>query len=567
MNIARLQLQGFMSYEQATVEFPRRGIVLVTGPNGSGKSSLVESVAVSLWGNTLRGSSPWTDDGKVVLETFEGLTVECARKRGTTNLIWKHEGDSPGPGAFHAGATATKAREALEHIIGSFDVWRRSAVFSSTDSSAFTLATDKERKLLLESILGLDRFDVALETCRQDYRKAQTEAERHERRLEGLRQELVGVQQRLNDAIRSLAGVPEPEDIGPEPPSSEVLAERQREIQGALRANTTEVASLNGRVHDANRNAAAKQAEIRTAEQQFARVNRGECPTCTQPITEATKAKLQAPVVIAREQAQEADAEAIRVEADLTAQISDLNDEADELRKAEATVKATRASAERDRGEWVKAKVRREAAAKERQRLDDIIAGGQMAAGRVEADLAEAATKAVVLAKAVEELGAVDQVLGLRGVRVQLLARALGGLELAANGWLARIAGDGLRLSIKPYVEKKTGGVSDAIGIEVEGAGGGKGYRGASGGERRRIDVALMLALGEVAAAAHGTTTGTLWFDEVFDALDAEGLGAVCRAVEELAQERCVVVISHRADLVDALGAATHLRLPFAPLA
>src|SRR5262249_8944808 len=66
-------------------------------------------------------------------------------------------------------------------------------------------------------------------------------------------------------------------------------------------------------------------------------------------------------------------------------------------------------------------------------------------------------------------LGAVEQVLGLRGVRAHVLGRALTGIEAVGNAWLAKIAGTGLQLTLKPYSEKKTGGVTDAISLEIDG--------------------------------------------------------------------------------------------------
>jgi DNA repair exonuclease SbcCD ATPase subunit len=154
-----------------------------------------------------------------------------------------------------------------------------------------------------------------------------------------------------------------------------------------------------------------------------------------------------------------------------------------------------------------------------------------------------------------------EQVLGLRGVRAHVLGKALGGIEQVANGWLARIAGPGLRLHLSAYTEKKTGGVSDAISLEVDGAGGGHGYRGASGGERRRCDIALLLALAEVAGAAHGLKPGLILFDEVFDALDDDGVDTVCEVLGELAATRQVVVISHNDRLVARLPKRLHLRV------
>jgi len=160
-----------------------------------------------------------------------------------------------------------------------------------------------------------------------------------------------------------------------------------------------------------------------------------------------------------------------------------------------------------------------------------------------------------------DTLKACEKVVGLNGPRAHVLGTALGGLETVANGWLDRLMYPGLRLRLNPYSTTQKGDVKDAIGLDVEGAGGGHGYRAASGGERRRIDVALVLALAEVAGAAHGRSTGTLWFDEVFDALDADGRDAVATVIAELARERCVVVITHDAGLAQQLRPVQHLHV------
>lgn len=98
--------------------------------------------------------------------------------------------------------------------------------------------------------------------------------------------------------------------------------------------------------------------------------------------------------------------------------------------------------------------------------------------------------------------------------------------------------------------------------MEIIGAGGGHGYRGASGGERRRIDIAIMLALAEIAEYASGAQPGTMFMDEVFDALDADfGVPRATDVLQELSRTRCVVVVTHNAELARALKPTQHLHV------
>jgi len=144
-------------------------------------------------------------------------------------------------------------------------------------------------------------------------------------------------------------------------------------------------------------------------------------------------------------------------------------------------------------------------------------------------------------------LDACEIVLGLRGVRALVTGKALSGLEALANVWLVKIA-DGMTIRLKSYTEKKTGGISDCISLDVEGAGGGHGYKASSGGQRRRIDVAILLALSEMSG-----NRDFIALDEIFDTLDIDGIESVSNALDELAKDRCVVVISHNEDLKNRL--------------
>ena len=47
-------------------------------------------------------------------------------------------------------------------------------MFSAQDAAHFTNATDGERKRLLEQLLGLDKFDVALTKCRLELKEVET---------------------------------------------------------------------------------------------------------------------------------------------------------------------------------------------------------------------------------------------------------------------------------------------------------------------------------------------------------------------------------------------------------
>ena len=531
MKVRELRLQAFMSHGDSHVVLPERGVVLVTGPNGAGKSSLVEGVSWACWGKTLRGTDPTNGVRCSAEADAEGvLVVRTKNATASAKLRWTNGGT---PVEYE---TTTKAQAALEAVIGAHDVWRRTHVFSSADAAHFTLATDAERKRLLEALLGLERFDDALEHARTDLKIATAELHTHQRAHEHAAQLLVTAEQLYEQAAKHLASIGE--ICLRDPTEGGQALEELREEKRSLREEFNVVAVKRAEL-------IAKRSALR--EQLDTLRRHGECPTCESDLTsdrvEALVQRLNAEHDALHQQIEQL----IARSGQFTSMITDLEDD---IRRLQSTYDAMNERA-------IVARAQRETAvrvsAEIDQRRDDV--------QRAESFLRDRARLVDAADRRVNVMSAVARVLGLRGVRAHVLGAALSGIEAAANAWLVQLAGPGLRLRLAAYTERTGGTTSDAISLEVHGAGGGRGYRAASGGERRRIDVALLLALADVAAAAHAQAGGTLWFDEVFDALDADGVGALGGVLAALAADRAVVVVTHNPAVAAVCAPALRLEV------
>ena len=336
---------------------------------------------------------------------------------------------------------------------------------------------------------------------------------------------------RLDDVSKALLQTVDPDAIDESALRAKIAQatrfsdDTAREMQG-LQAELQKLAKSGGK-QEARAEALAKRLSKLAG--------KSECDSCGQPLDPSLEANLRA-LIRAEDQAIESEKAATAAEvARITAQLRELQSDRAGFQSTVQTLTAqlNRASV------LTEQRAKHEAqAALLRPQLASVIATESAA----EADYKEAR-------RVSQELEACVAVLGLKGVRAHVLGKSLDGLERVANGWLAKIAGASISLSLKPYTEKKTGGMSDAISLEVHGAGGGNGYKAASGGERRRIDVSILLALAEVAQAAHGTSKGTIFFDECMDSLDGDGIDRVSEALNELAKDRCVVVITHNPSL------------------
>jgi|GEM_PF-1952583 DNA repair exonuclease SbcCD ATPase subunit len=545
MNVQRLVLNNFTVHEHSEFVFPERGIVLVTGPNGGGKSSVIEGVAYGGFGETLRGTSPWVKEKAGMLRLLaEGLGVTRTRTAGGRSALdWS---TNDGPSAEYE--TNSKAQEALEERIGSFETWRWRHVFSSSDAARFTEATDSERKRFLEGLLQLGRFDVALEKCRTDLKAAT-------RQWDECRRQAAILDERVKGAARSVLQCTETVTGASVPPLS--FGDEETESPLALQTQATEVKKAIDKTEASRRAEYSKAMNLRSSDggvqanmdalkRQLQKLgDTGTCSACGQEIPAKLRGNLVQAIGKLKKEAEATQAKSVEAVLEIDEQLKELDGILAALNERHAKLRERIRSAEAG----VAAHARRKG---ELDRAYRALAQAEADLKKTKQQFADADTEAGTLEKTLQELGAVEVVLGTKGVRAHILGRALGAVEAAANGWLARISGaprvtaagpvPALSVRLKSYTEKKTGGVTDAISLEVEGAGGGEGYRGASAGERRRIDVALLFALG---ALSGGLGAGTLFFDEVFDSLYVDGQDALAAVLVDLAKERAVVVITH----------------------
>lgn len=535
MQVRKIAFHEFMSYTgvPTEVDLPPVGLVLVTGENGAGKSTIAEAVSFGGWGKSMRGTDPRRQGsaGLVFLETGFGMDLTRHWKesmRTTLDVEFKGHTDLLGGFAFD---TPTKAQEYAANVLGEWDTWRRSCAFSSKNDLSFASATDAERKRLLESLLGLSRFDRAQGTCRDDLRKANTAAE-------VARLEMMRASTARETAVRSLAALEVV--VQSAAPTVDLVALKLR-LEIVRNGLPDKINAVQHEQQVVNATVAAHatwEAGVRELERQIRQLTTSpECAMCGQPWPNKNDQDIKLTGM-------KFDLEQLKLGQPPGLDKTKYRIVEDQLRDCRAAINS------------LEADTRQAEAAVARYR--EAVAHLTTAQLQI-MELEDAETVARMAVDehgvAVRHLSVADTVLGTRGARAHMLTDALTGVEAVANLWLERIArvDAPLRLRLSPYTEKKTGGTADAISLEVDGAGGGRGYRGASGGEQRRIDVAIMLALAEIAQQADQRVRPTMFFDEVFDSLDAKGVSAVSDVIDQLAHDRCVVVMSHSTDVISTL--------------
>lgn len=679
MLIRKIEMENFMVATKRVVDLPATGITLITGPNGSGKSTIAEAVVTAGWNKSLRKPTSRRtrgfhkkEAGKVTVHTDDDMVItRTCNKSGTLGLEFTVGG---GPPTKYT--TTTKAQEALEAHVGSYDLWRRSCVFTSGNAANFTDATDAERRELLEDLLDLDQFATAHDIAKKKLKAiageltvlqgkhARSEAE-HLRLTEHLRDieeqlvantapeplpefDLAGARVELAEAfdrIRALQAKREAASqratfearrdhaaeqlaalVKPTPPVDqdvEALRAEWKRLDTLVKGLDEDLREAHTEAAEAKRHEDQARYNAKHVKDQCSLLEADQCPTCAQTLPESLKAPLRAKLADAHaqldaaRQAAEAATEAATDQQDeMGAQLADLRRKLQEVRdrgtKAQADrdayvravsdynvqheslsrtiadTEGTLASmgvdpftevdaatvkelfdrthelqaviAKRDSDE---ASYQREAKGFEQRGatlLQQKARVEEQLAGVTEALEEETAKRDALIAKSEVASAGVD-ILAPKGVRATILKRALDAIETIANRWMRKFH-DKLLLSLTPYSEKARGGMKMAIGLKIVGREEGDEYEDLSNGERRRVDLAMVFALAEVARLAQGVETwGTLFLDEILDAVDPDGADRVCAAIRGIAAERGVVVISHSGAIRDRLQPVQELTL------
>lgn len=543
MNIERIALSCFMAHDATVLELPQTGLTVLTGANGKGKSNLVEGVSY-LWRQTLRGTTPWREKqaGSVVVLTDEAEVLSGITKGGKWLLKARKRGEE----GWQTRDRLADARQMIVDLLGDLEQWRRTRVFSSADAAHFSTATDSERKQLIEKALGMSIFDDAQSKCAADRKRADKQLQKLQAEVERLKAAYEG-QKALHDSIQELPPFDEQQ-----PP-----AEPQKPDEQRLVAVLEEIRELQEEITSFRQKGFELKGRLETARLRSERVSKAECGECGRPYEGAEREQAAALLVDAMELCRD---EGLQLDAERDAAEQRLSECRQEERRI-GDVAAQHKAWQSYRASWdLEQRARRKAHEREaslRRSRKQEAAG---AFRKLLAKLIEVEEQVDQAQLALAELKAAEK--SLRLIRSAVLSHALSGIEHVASTWLQRLAANPeARLELRSYTEKVTGGTTDAISIVVHGFGGGQSstgekwckaakgaYESHSAGQRRRIDASLILGLAELSGGE-----GTLWFDEVFDALDVEGRAAVVDCLVEVAERRSVVVITHQEDMAEQL--------------
>jgi DNA repair exonuclease SbcCD ATPase subunit len=179
---------------------------------------------------------------------------------------------------------------------------------------------------------------------------------------------------------------------------------------------------------------------------------------------------------------------------------------------------------------------------------------------KIEEQIASIKKGAEELIKAVEIAESVVKVFSPGGVRAQILDTVTPFLNDQTSDYLSALSDGNISAVWSTLATTTKGELREKFNIEVENATGAKTFGGLSGGEKRKVRLATMLALQDLVASRATKPIGMWMGDEIDDALDGAGLERLMTVLEQKAREKgTVLIISHESlsDWCDQIATVT----------
>ncbi|MBN1260812.1 MAG: SMC family ATPase [Anaerolineae bacterium] len=142
---------------------------------------------------------------------------------------------------------------------------------------------------------------------------------------------------------------------------------------------------------------------------------------------------------------------------------------------------------------------------------------------------------------------------GVNGIPAMIIEHTIPELERETNRILEQLTGGRMHIRFETQRETKSGAMRETLDIIISDEKGTRPYENFSGGEQFRVNFAIRVALSRLLAQRAGVRLRSLFVDEGFGALDADGRRRLVEAVKAVQGDfDLVLVITHIDELKDA---------------
>jgi hypothetical protein len=138
------------------------------------------------------------------------------------------------------------------------------------------------------------------------------------------------------------------------------------------------------------------------------------------------------------------------------------------------------------------------------------------------------------------------EMFGNGGLKSFLIESAVPEINKSATTYVRRLCGEGATVQLRATTNLKgNAAVREKLSVIGYIPGCADTYEGASKGQKKRLDLALLLAYREIVANRSSRGIEQLFADELFDGLDRSGMDGVVELLRELAVTSPVIMVTH----------------------
>jgi DNA repair exonuclease SbcCD ATPase subunit len=183
INFKSVVIQNFGSYKEATIELSNRGLILVKGENrddssadsnGAGKTTMFDAITWCLFEETIKNVPSDKVVNRIIgCDCMVKVTMEINNSEVIVTRYRKHKTHKDDVlmlvdnVAVNGDTNSGTTDKIIEQLGMDFTLFKTSVLFGQGVVSQFAALTDKGQKEVLESIMGITKFEDYLEVTKK----------------------------------------------------------------------------------------------------------------------------------------------------------------------------------------------------------------------------------------------------------------------------------------------------------------------------------------------------------------------------------------------------------------